>query len=142
MSSRSSVLKSANSCVRSRKSNATQVTSRKILVVDDNPAIRTIIADAVAQPRDVIYECFDGAIAVSSFERLRPDLVLMDIELDGMDGLSATREICQKYPEASIIIVSQYHSSAFRLAARKAGASEFICKDDLEKLPQIIQELC
>jgi two-component system NarL family response regulator len=114
---------------------------RKILVVEDDPRIRTSICDRIARKGDMIYECYNGDIAVSCYERIRPDLVLMDIEIEGLNGLEATRKIRMMDPEARIVIVSQYSSPAFRKAAQDIGAADYVVKDNLEPLPDIIQTL-
>jgi DNA-binding NarL/FixJ family response regulator len=122
-------------------SASNQPAFRKILVVEDNMRMRSIIAEIVNRPGDVIYECFDGDVAVSSYSRLRPDLVLMDIEIEGMDGIQATREICRQDPTARVVIVSQHNSTAFQEAALQAGASGYVIKEELEKLPQVVKGL-
>jgi two-component system, chemotaxis family, chemotaxis protein CheY len=117
------------------------LSGRKILVVDDCPQMRAQICELIKRPGDVIYECFDGDIAVGSYARLQPELVLMDIEIEGMDGIQATREICRQDPKASVVIVSQHSSTAFKEAALEAGASGYVIKEELEKLPQVIKGL-
>lgn len=114
---------------------------RKILVVEDDPRIRAMICDSIIRKGDVIYECYNGDIAVSCYSRLRPDVVLMDIELEGIDGLEATRKITGMDPEARIVIVTQYRSPAFQDAARYAGASGYVFKEELETLPTVIESL-
>lgn len=114
---------------------------RKILVVEDDPRIRSMICDAIFRPGDVIYECYNGEIAVSCYSRLRPDVVIMDIEIEGIDGLEATRKITLMDPEARVVIVTQYRSSAFQLAARNVGAAAYVFKEELETLPNVIESL-
>ncbi len=107
---------------------------RTILVVEDNEAMRNLICESIQQKGDVFYECYDGAVAVSSFKRLKPDLVLMDIDLEGMNGILATRKIRAMAPDARIIIVTQYDSPAFRKAAEQAGAAGYVLKEQLDQL--------
>ncbi len=115
--------------------------SRKILVVEDDPRMRTLICESAARKGDVIYECYNGDIAVSCYGRLKPDVVLMDIELEGLDGLEATRKITVLDPEARVVIVTQYKSSAFQRAAQQAGAAGYVFKEDLKTLPNVIHSL-
>ncbi len=89
----------------------------------------------------MIYECYNGDIAVSCYGRLKPDVVLMDIEIDGLDGLEATRKITGMDPQARVVIVTQHKSSAFQRAAQRAGAAGYVFKEDLETLPNVIQSL-
>lgn len=107
---------------------------RTILVVEDNPAMRNLICETIQMKGDVIYECYDGEIAVSSYERLNPDFTLMDIDIEGMNGLKATRKIRTLDPQARIIIVTQYDSPAFRKAAEDAGAAGYVLKEQLDLL--------
>jgi len=114
---------------------------RKILVADDSSEIRAMVCDVVAKPGDVIYECCSGNEAVAHYSHLRPDVVLMDIELEGMNGLRATHEIRRIDPGARIVMVTQYRSTAFQAAARLAGACGYVCKEELEVLPSLLDQL-
>lgn len=114
---------------------------RKILVAEDSPEIRAMVCDVVAKPGDVIFECCSGDEAVAGYRTLNPDVVLMDIELVGMNGLRATHEIRRIDPEARVVVVSQYRSPAFQAAAALAGACGYVCKEELEVLPNLLDRL-
>lgn len=114
---------------------------RKILVVDDNPLLRALMCDLIAEPGDEVVECGNGELAVTTYRQLRPDVVLMDIEIEGINGLRATREICRIDPRARIVMVTQYRSPAFQAAARQAGAAAYVLKEELETLPAILKEV-
>ncbi len=79
-------------------------------------------------------ECKDGADALDCYEQTRPDWVLMDWEMKRMDGLTATRQIIEKYPHAKILMVTQYDDEQLKEAAQKAGASGFVLKENLMDL--------
>lgn len=79
-------------------------------------------------------ECEDGADALRCYEKTRPDWVLMDWEMRRMDGLTATREIIAKHPQAKILMVTQYDDEQLKEAARTAGAKGFILKENLMDL--------
>lgn len=85
-----------------------------------------------------IIECDDGAKALAAYGEHQPDWVLMDIEMPEKDGLTATREICEVYPLAQILIVTKYNDPATREAAVKAGARGFVPKENLLELRGII----
>ena len=70
----------------------------------------------------------------------RPDIVLMDVKMAGMDGLAATRQIRQAFPEARIVMVSQWDDRALRDAARAAGAEAYVGKSDLLPLRRILAD--
>lgn len=102
-----------------------------LLLVDDNPAMRRLIGKVVGDLADDIRECADGAEALAAYRQCQPDLVLMDIGMSRMDGLTATREIIAAYPEAKIVIVSRHGDEQTREAARAAGARGYVSKENL-----------
>jgi two-component system response regulator DegU len=110
-----------------------------LLIVDDNPTVRRLIGKIVADLVDDIRECSDGAEALIAYRQWQPDLTLMDIEMQRMDGLAATREIIAAYPEAKIVIVSRHGDEPFRVAAREAGACGYVLKDNLFEMRSFLQ---
>jgi CheY-like chemotaxis protein len=105
-----------------------------ILIVDDNPAIRQLIKRTIGPLATKIYECIDGADALAAYTNFHPDLVFMDLRMPRMDGFAATKQIRQRYPEARIVIVTDYDVEDFRTAAIAAGAIGYALKDDLTEL--------
>jgi CheY-like chemotaxis protein len=110
-----------------------------LLIVDDNPTVRRLIGKIVADLVDDIRECTDGDEALVAYGQWHPDLTLMDIEMQRMDGLSATREIIAAYPGAKIVIVSRHGDEALRAAAREAGACGYVHKENLLDLRQLLE---
>ncbi len=86
-----------------------------------------------------IHECQDGAEAIKIYTEQLPDLVLMDIHMPRMDGLTATRQIRKFHPAARVLIVTAYEDEALRSAAQEAGASGYVLKDKLTDLPRLIK---
>lgn len=113
----------------------------RLLIVDDNTAVRRMIARIVGDLADEIIECSDGAGAIAAYRQFHPDLVLMDIEMEGMDGIAATREITRAFPEARIVIVTQHNDEQFRAAARAAGACGYVHKENLLSIREVIGNL-
>ena len=111
----------------------------RFLLVDDNHEMRRLIRSAVAGPLDTVYELSDGDLAFASYAEHRPDWVLMDIRMPKLDGIVATRQIKAVFPEARIIVVSQYDDPETREAARQAGATEYVLKDNLLRLRRIVR---
>ena len=111
----------------------------KILIVEDNQPMRRIIRRIVTDVADEVIECGDGAQAFALYAEQLPDWVLMDIEMAEVDGISATRQIKAGFPNANILIVTNYDDAGLREAANEAGACGFILKDNLLALRSFLQ---
>lgn len=110
--------------------------SLKFLIVDDHAGFRRTIRAFL--PEGVVTECGDGREVLECYAIEHPDWVLMDIEMSGVDGLTATRQLKEQFPEARVIFVSHHDEEDFGSAAREVGASGFVKKDHLEELRGII----
>ncbi|HMT07524.1 MAG TPA: response regulator transcription factor [Pyrinomonadaceae bacterium] len=108
-----------------------------VLIVDDNPIIRHAIRRFIGEFAGEINECSDGSVAFDAYRKHAPDLVLMDIEMPGKDGISATREICDCFPGAHVVMVTDHDSSEMRVAATDAGAKDLIGKENLLALQSL-----
>jgi CheY-like chemotaxis protein len=109
-----------------------------LLIVDDNASIRRMIKTLVGDLAGQVYECRDGAEALAAYARHQPDWVLMDIKMNGMDGLTATRKIKADFPEARIVIVTNLNDADFEAAACDAGACGYVVKDNMLELRRIL----
>ena len=78
---------------------------------------------------EVVAEAGDGAEALAAAERERPDVVLMDIALKGMNGLEAAARLRERLPEVKVIILSMHTSEEYVLLALRAGAAAYLIKD-------------
>jgi len=112
-----------------------------IMIVDDNAGIRRVIRTLLSGRNASFTECGDGMDAVAEFARSRPDIVLMDIRMPQLDGLGAMKQIRDQFPEALVVVVSDYDDAELRLQARDLGARAYVVKDDLRKLPGVLNEL-
>jgi CheY-like chemotaxis protein len=110
----------------------------KVMIVDDNEPMRRIIKSIVGDLAEELYECQDGAEAVKLYGERRPDWVLMDLRMRGMDGLEAARRITASFPQARIVIVTDYDDAELREAARRAGACWYINKRRLSDLRPLL----
>ena len=108
------------------------------LIVEDNQPMRNLIRSMISDLAGNVTECDDGADALASYSKCRPDWVLMDIRMKDMDGISATRQIKASYPDANIMIVTDYDNHNVREAAREAGACEFVAKENLLDVRRIL----
>jgi len=111
-----------------------------ILIADDNSQVRRMICDLIEDIDAAIVECDNGVEAINSYDQHRPDFVLMDIQMTPVDGLTATREILSRHPEAKIIAVTQHNDATTREAAISAGAWAFVGKDDLMSLRSLLKQ--
>jgi CheY-like chemotaxis protein len=112
-----------------------------VLLVDDSQTMRELIKMTLAGVADVVGECSDGSEAMSAYERLRPDWILMDVDMQGLGGITATRQITAAHPEAKIMMVTDYNDADLRRAAREAGACEYIVKENLLDIADVLTEV-
>lgn len=103
----------------------------RVLLVDDHALFREGLASIVGAQADmkVIGEAEDGLEAVVKARQLKPDLILMDIEMPDMDGLEATRQIKHEHPEALIVILTVRDDDEKLFEAIKSGAQGYILKN-------------
>ena len=113
----------------------------RIMLVDDHPGFRELVKSLLGAPGAEFVECEDGLDAVREYVRARPDLVLMDISMKGLDGLNATVQIRTACPEARVFMLTQYDDLDLRAAAREAGAAGYLLKDDLSQLRNLVNSL-
>lgn len=107
----------------------------RILLVDDNARLRAstrMLLELV--DLEVVGEASDGLSGLAAVQELRPDIVLMDLRMPGMDGLEATKRITELGLPVQVIVVSAYATPAFEEQARDAGAVALIPKGDSPSL--------
>ncbi len=112
-----------------------------VLVADDDPTIRDGLMAILETQEDLlpIGEASDGLQAVQMVRELRPDVVLMDVGMPGVDGIEATRRIKQESPETRVIVLTVYPTHLSEAFA--AGASRYLLKDGSAKdLMQAIRD--
>ena len=102
----------------------------RVLIVDDSALVRQILTKGLSADPDieVVGEAGDGSEAIQRVKELRPDIVLMDISMPGMNGLTATRYILEAHPDVRIIILTQYDSKEYILPLLQVGASGYVLK--------------
>ena len=103
----------------------------KVLLADD----QAILADGIRSvlsssgELEVVGIASDGAEAVELAERERPDVILMDIRMPGMNGVIATQEIKRRFPEMKVVVLTTFDDSEYILSAIEGGASGYLLKD-------------
>lgn len=113
----------------------------RLLIVDDNARVRRMIAEVAAPLAADVFECADGAQALSAYLQHRPDVVLMDIALGGVDGIAATELIVGTDPNARVVMVTDYDGEELREAAQAAGACGYVLKENLFELRRLLEDL-
>jgi len=113
----------------------------KILIADDHKLFRDGLKTLINKHPEieVVGEAEDGLSAVALAQKLKPDVVLMDISMPDLNGIEATRKILSERPEIKIIILSMHFDRRFVTEALKAGALGYLLKDStVEELVQTI----
>jgi DNA-binding NarL/FixJ family response regulator len=102
-----------------------------LLIVDDHPVVRDGLRGMfTADPRfEVLGEAGDGAEAITAGEKLRPDVILMDLRMPRTDGVTAIKELAKRGVPARILVLTTYDTDSDVLPAIEAGATGFLLKD-------------
>lgn len=108
----------------------------KLFLVDDQPSARRGLRQRLSLEPDirVIGEAGSGEEAIQLVPALCPDIVLMDVAMPGMDGITVTSELQHVCPNCAVVILSLYDDSITRQRAQSAGAVAFVAKDRVEEL--------
>jgi NarL family two-component system response regulator LiaR len=103
----------------------------RVLIVDDHAIVRKGIRALLTESGgfEIVAEVADGEEAVRSAEETRPDVILMDLLMPGMDGIEATRRITYSRPETRILVLTSFAADNKLFPAIKAGASGYLLKD-------------
>jgi two-component system, OmpR family, KDP operon response regulator KdpE len=99
----------------------------RIMVVDDEPAIRRFLRTSLAAHDYVVFEAVDGQEALAAVAAHRPDLIVLDLGLPDMDGIEVTR-LLREWTQIPIIIVTVQEQEAAKIAALDAGADDYVTK--------------
>ena len=116
----------------------------KVMIVDDQSIVRKGIKAFLGEYEDisVIGEAANGLEAVERAEQLKPDVVLLDLLMPGMDGVETVHRICAAQPNQRIIVLTAYFKDDEILQAVKEGASAYVRKDTPpENLIQCIRKV-
>ena len=103
----------------------------RILLVDDHAVVRSGLSKFLTINKDfeLVGEASDGAEAIQMVALHQPDLVLMDLMMPGVDGVTATREICRKYPKTRVVVLTSFSEQNLIHGALQAGAISYIQKN-------------
>ena len=103
----------------------------RVLLVDDQQLIRLGFRMVLEAEDDIVVigEASDGREAIAQAAALRPDLVLMDIRMPGLDGIAATEAIVRAHPQTRVLVLTTFDLDEYAFGAIRAGASGFLLKD-------------
>ncbi|MFM9445910.1 response regulator [Streptomyces acidiscabies] len=106
-------------------------TTIRLLLVDDDPLVRAGLSLMLGGAHDVriVGEAADGAEVEALVERTRPDVVLMDIRMPAVDGLTATEHLRARADAPQVVVLTTFHADEQVLRALRAGAAGFVLKD-------------
>jgi DNA-binding NarL/FixJ family response regulator len=113
----------------------------RVVVVDDDPLARRMLRDVLQDAGiTVIAEAGGGREAIELSLYYKPDVVVMDLVMPGMDGIAATRQIVEKAPEVKVVMLTSSDSEEVGLMTLRAGASGFLCKSvGVDALPRALR---
>lgn len=105
----------------------------RVLVVDDHPVLRAGVAAMLGNQDEitVVGEASDGAEALTQFRALRPDVVMMDLQMPGGNGVDATAAIRAEAPSAKILVLTTFSGDVQAVRALRAGATGYLLKSSL-----------
>jgi DNA-binding NarL/FixJ family response regulator len=105
----------------------------RVLIVDDHPSFRATVRTLLtADGFEVVGEAEDGRSALDAVEKLRPDLVLLDVQLPDMDGFTVIHELYRRESDApKIVLTSSHDESDFGPIVARCGAAAFVPKGEL-----------
>jgi DNA-binding NarL/FixJ family response regulator len=103
----------------------------RLLIADDHPVVRDGLSAMFAREPgfEVLGEASDGAEALRLAQALGPDVILMDLRMPGMDGLTAITELARRHVPARVLVLTTYDTDSYVLPAIEAGATGYMLKD-------------
>ena len=113
----------------------------RVLTVDDQAVFRRVANDVIAATLgfEPIGEAWSGEEAVTAVERLRPDLVLLDVRMPGIGGIEAARRITSAHPDTVVVLISIEEPNEVEHAVRGSGAAALVRKQDFG--PSLLRRL-
>lgn len=107
-----------------------------IIIIDDDKLVSSSLKTILETSPDIMVKALgsDGTEAISLYDTYRPDVMLMDIRMNGMTGIEAAREIRRKHPDAKILFLTTFSDDEYIIDALNIGAKGYILKQDFESI--------
>src|SRR4051794_9251965 len=111
---------------------AVRKSQTRVLIVDDHPVLRSGISQIINQEQDmtVCGEVSDGKKTIQTIAQVKPDVVILDISLNGVSGIEVLKDIKTHYPKLHVLILSMHDEAIYAPRALRAGAAGYIMKDE------------
>ncbi|BCL80840.1 DNA-binding response regulator [Ktedonobacteria bacterium brp13] len=103
----------------------------RIMLADDHLVVRTGLRLMLAADESftLVGEATNGVMAIELAEKLQPDVILMDLRMPEMDGIEAIKQICKRWPQIAVVILTTYNEDNLMIRALQAGACGYLLKD-------------
>lgn len=115
-----------------------------IMLADDHPVVRQGLRALLEAEQDftIVGEAADGLEVAGLVERLRPNVLVLDLMLPGLGGIEVTRQICHRFPQTRVVILSMYANEAYVLESLRNGAVGYVIKEaSAAQLVQAVREV-
>jgi DNA-binding NarL/FixJ family response regulator len=114
----------------------------RVLIVEDHSGVTKAMRRVLALDCDVVGSVTDGSAVLEAAQRLQPDVLVVDVNLPGLNGLEACRQVRQVNPEMKVIMISAMNDPDVRQRSVEVGASAFVYKGAGDDLISIVKRLC
>ena len=114
----------------------------RVLIVEDHPGVAKAMHRLLALDCDVVGSVADGSAVLEAAQRLQPDVLVVDVNLPGLSGLEACRQVTQVNPEMKVIMISAMNDPDITQRSVEVGASAFVFKGAGDDLISIVKRLC
>ena len=114
----------------------------RVLVADDHPEVAKAVCRLLALDYEIVGTVADGCALLEAVQRLEPDVVVLDVNLPGVHGLEACRQLTQMNPAMKVVVFSAMSEPELSDALIAAGASAFVSKLASADLPATIRRVC
>jgi DNA-binding NtrC family response regulator len=116
--------------------------NKTILIVDDEKDFCTVLSDSLSQDRYRVFTALNGKMALQLAKKEKPDLMLLDIKMPGMDGVEVLRKVKKMKKEIAVIMFTAYGTLETAREAMKLGAYDYVTKPvDLFLLKSLVKEV-